>query len=78
MNSYIYNNSINEEFDYFIIEKRIALSCLDYIEEEEERYEEKDMFERKITRINSNCVLVSCESENESEYANMNDSTNDY
>lgn len=71
-------NTSNEDLDYLLMEKRLALSSLDYIEEEAERCEEKFIFERKIQRINSNCFLVSCRSETESEYANMNDSTNDY
>lgn len=83
MNSQNFNDSLNESFDSkksgtspictstdletIFLAKNSALSPMDFLEEEADRFDEEEFVEKKIRRINSNCFLVSCRSET-SEY----------
>lgn len=75
---YLFTNNNTTDFDVLIMEKHIALSSLDYLGDEVDRLEEEDNVSRKIRKINSNCFLVSCLSESDSEIYDINDSTNDF
>ena len=71
-------NNNNCDLDLLLMEKHSALSSLDFLESESERFEEEESISRKIKKINSNCFIVSCLSDNESEISQLNFSTNDY
>lgn len=76
---YLLNNNNNIcDFDLLLLEKHSALSSLDFLETETERFEEEEIISRKVKKINSNCFLVSCLSDNDSEISQLNFSTNEY
>ena len=75
---YSLNNNNFCDFDLLLMEKQSALSSLDFLENEAERFEEEEIISRKIKKINSNCFVVSCLSDNESEISHFNYSTNEY
>jgi hypothetical protein len=75
---YSLNTVNNCDLDLLLMEKHSALSSLDFLESEAERFEEEESFSRKIKKINSNCFIISCLSDNESEMSQANFSTNDY
>ena len=66
------------DFELILIQKKYALSSMDFLEDETERFEEeeedKEIFATKIKRFNSNCFLVSCRSETLENFS-LNDST---
>jgi hypothetical protein len=66
------------DFELILSQKKSALSSMDFLEDEAERFEEeedKEIVETKIKRFNSNCYLVSCRSETSEDFS-LNDSTN--
>ena len=88
MEAQLFDSSFNEFFDskksfksyaspqndleLILIEKKSALSSMDFLEEEAERFEEEEeeeIVERKIKRFNSNCYLVSCRSETSEDFS---------
>jgi hypothetical protein len=67
------------DFELILSQKKSALSSMDFLEDEAERFEEeeedKEIVATKIKRFNSNCFLVSCRSETSEDFS-LNDSTN--
>ena len=87
MNSQLFENAFTTsktltsdptDFELILIQKKSALSSMDFLEDEAERFEEeedKEIVATKIKRFNSNCFLVSCRSETSEDFS-LNDSTN--
>lgn len=92
MKAQLFDNALNEFFDskkvgnsislpitdleLILLEKKTALSSMDFLEDEADRFEEEEIVERKIKRYNSNCFLVSCVTETSEDFP-WNESTND-
>lgn len=65
------------DIEIILIEKNNALSSMNFLEDEAEHFNEDDeLLDKKVKKLNSNCYLVSCVTEN-SDVFPWNESTND-